>query len=468
MASRFDRALVLVEIERSGIGSADARGTFLSAIAQIVRFVERVAIAVPDEAPDLAERACALVERIRGADAPLIRARDAPAPDVMLLVGSRAPTNRPAVAINSSGWVARMTTSIAEITTLPSVPSTPNPIGARGAACIGVGQIFHFLAGRPLAIAPVEISFYERAHGSLGMHNAGPELPRHPLPLDALLIGCGGVMHGFVHTLRGLPVIGTAKAVDRQRLRDENLGPYIESMIEFLGAEKVSIVRQLLAPQIQVQEYAEDFDPLFTVRLERGLITLSPIVVAGLDRVTTRHTVQRLWPDVLIDLGAGGETAQVILKRRAEEGACVLELLERPPAEVDDLARLAAESGLRAHSIRSEMDKPITAEDVLAAPAELRAELDTARRTGVLRCGFIRTRALDQEAESEEFAAAAPHVVTLSGVAGAAELMKELMGINQPGSVRVQFSFVSNRAGTIAPGAGRSCECQLVRDGQAA
>lgn len=459
---------MLVGIERSAILSTDARDTFLSAVAQIVRFVDAVAIDVPDEAADLAARTYALVDAIRGADAPLVRAVDARTPDVTLLVGSSAPTDRPAVAINSSGWVARMTTSIADVRTLPSAPSTSNAIGARGAACIGVGQIFSFLAGQPLAATPVEMSFLERTHGALGTHDAGPALPRSPLPLDALFVGCGGVMHGFVHTLRALPVSGSAKAVDRQRLRDENLGPYIESTIEFLGTEKVSVVRRLLAPRIDVDEYAEDFDPLFTVRLERGLITLPPIIVAGLDRVTTRHTVQRLWPDLLIDLGAGGETAQVILKRRREKGACALELLERPTVEQDDIERLGAESGLRPDLIQSEMDKPITTADVAAAPEHVREALETARQSGVLRCGFIRTRALDHETDTEEFTAAAPHVVTFAGVAGAAELMKELMGVNEPGSLRLQFSFVSNRARAIVPSAIRHCECRRATGADAA
>jgi hypothetical protein len=271
-------------------------------------------------------------------------------------------------------------------------------------------------------------------------------------------------MHGFAYALRRLPVVGQARAVDRQRLRDENLGPYVNATLDLRGVEKAEVIRRVLAPKIDVTPYPEDFDPLFTVRLEHRHFPLPPIVVAGLDRVVTRHTVQRLWPEVLIDMGASGETAQVIVKRRTEDGACVLELLAAVPDEEDDLARLAAESGLAAELIRDEMDRPITESDVAAAPPELKTALEKARRRGLLRCGFIRTRALDHERADDDFVAAVPHVVALSGVVAAAELVKELMGVNQPGSLRYQFSLVSNRGRAIAPRADVGCECRRARE----
>jgi hypothetical protein len=324
---------------------------------------------------------------------------------------------------------------------------------------MAAGQVFHFLAGRPLAIAAVEISLFERAQGAPGMLSAGPVLPTMPLELDALIVGCGGVTHGFVYALQRLPVVGQARAVDRQRLREENLGPYVNATLDLIGVEKAEIVRRLLAPRIGITSYAEDFDPLFTVRLERGHFRLPPMVIAGLDRVVTRHTVQRLWPEVLIDMGAGGETAQVIIKRHTEDGACVVELLVPSPDEQDDLSRLVAESGLERDVIRHEMDRPINAADIAGAPTQLRPALEDARQHGLLRCGFLRTRALDHEPDTHEFAAAVPHVVAFAGIVAAAELVKELTDRNQLGSLQYQFSFVSNRARAVAPRAEPHCEC---------
>lgn len=463
VAGRLAHGRVLLRLGDDLADNLDARQTFLFAVNQIARFADNVAIAVPGAAAEIAREAKDIVMAIRGDEATLDIVFPASEADVTLLVGTEILPGRQSVTVNSSGWVARMATSMSEVAALPALDGPPNTIGALAAACLGCGQVFHVLAGRPLAAEPVEVSLFERAQGSLGAFAPAPPLPEAPLELDALMVGCGGVMHGFVYALRRLPVVGRACAVDRQRLRNENFGPYVNATEDVLGVEKAELVRQLLAPKIAVTPYAEDLDPLFTVRLERGHFPLPPIVVAGLDRVPTRHTVQRLWPDVLIDMGAGGETAQVIVKRREEAGACVLDLLEAPAGEENDLSRLAAETGLAPEIIRDQMDGPITEADVPAAPPGLRPALEEARRSGLLRCGFIRTRALDHEADDQDFVAAAPHVLSFAGVAAAAELLKELMHVNQAASLRYQFSFISNRGRAVSPAARPDCECQRVR-----
>ncbi|MDE3069412.1 MAG: hypothetical protein KGJ43_01660, partial [Acidobacteriota bacterium] len=257
-----------------------------------------------------------------------------------------------------------------------------------------------------------------------------------------------------------LPMRGRARAVDRQRLRRENNGPYVLSTLGLLGTEKTGILQRALAPRIKVTTYPEEFDPLFTVRLERLHFAVPPMVIAGLDNVVTRHTVQRLWPRVLIDMGASGATAQVILKRRDEHGMCLLEALRVPASERANVERISRETGLGQESVRA-MDSPISKQDVIDAPVECQDALETARKAGVLRCGFIRTRALDHEQPHRDFAAAAPFVVAYSGVIAAAEAMKELMGINQRGSMRHQTSFVSLRTRTVSPRAQEGCECNL-------
>lgn len=460
---RFDHARVVVALADESAGDRDAHETFLFAVNQILRFSANVAIAVPASAQPLVAEAHARARAIVGPEnaVPLVNAE---AGGVTLMIGTTVVRERPTITVNSSGWVARMATSATPLDALPRPRATANSLGALAAACLGVGQVFRFLAGLPLAESGGEISLFERAQSAPGTFAPGAPLPTAPLKLDALLVGCGGVMHGFVYALRRLPIVGQARAVDRQRLRDENLGPYVDATLDLVGVEKAEVVRRLLAPAIQVTAYPEDIDPLFTVRLERGHFPLPPIVIAGLDRVVTRHTVQRLWPEVLIDMGAGGETAQVIVKRRADDGACIFELLAARPDEEADLARLAIDSGLAAERIRDEMDRPITADDVDAAPPELKAAIEEARRRGLLRCGFIRTRALDHERTDDDFVAAGPHVVALSGVVTAAELVKELMGVNQPGSLRYQFSFVSNRGRAISPRADVRCECRRARE----
>lgn len=461
IAGRFADARALIVLA-DGFVEDDARATFLYAVNQVLRFCSNVSIAVPPGAEDLVATTRTLAGGIAGANAVVPVVAEDAAMDVTLIVGRDLMPGRASVVVNSSGWVARMATSVSPIERLPHLRTRPNAIGALAAACFGASQVFHALAGGRLASEPVEVSLFDRANGSLGTLPVGPLLPTEPLALDVLLAGCGGVMHGFAYAASRLPLAGQARAVDRQRLRAENIGPYVLGAHDLVGVEKAAIIRDALAPAITVKPYAEDLDPLFTVRLARGHFSLPPIVVAGLDSVTTRHTVQRLWPKVLIDMGAGGETAQVILKRRDEPGMCILDALALPHAESDDITRLAATSGLSSDAIH-EMDKPVSTEDVAAAPLGFREALEAARQRGQLRCGFIRTRALDHEEAVADFVAAAPFVLAYSGVVAAAELLKELMGVNAPGSLRYQLSFASGRGRAITPPARSSCDCQAQR-----
>jgi hypothetical protein len=446
---RFTGKRVLVRLGSNLSEDADAHETFLFAVNLCLRFVD---VAVETGDAGLNAAAAALAEEINGT--PLATGT----PDVTLVVGTTVAHEVPTVVASSDGWLARVATSASPVDALPHPTAPANVLGALGAACLGASQVFHFLAGVPLASEPVELSLHTLAQGPLGTLAPGPPLPAG-LELDALLVGCGGVMHGFVYTLRRLAVSGRARAVDRQRLGDENLGPYVLATLARRRVEKAKIVRDYLAPAVAVTPYDEDFYPLFTTRLDRGHFPLPPVVVAGLDRVTPRHIVQRLWPELLIDMGAGGETAQLIVKRRGSTAACVLELLERPAGEVDELTRLSAESGFDPHSIRDEMDAPISANDVAQAPVELRHAMEKARRQGQLRCGFIRTRALDHEQGGDDFVAAVPYVVGFAGVVAAAELVKQL---SEPSDgLRYQFSFASLRGRRVEPRTG-DCECRLV------
>jgi hypothetical protein len=448
---RFDSLKVDVVILPEAVDSPDARMTFLFAVNQCLRFAGAVGVATEDVV--LASDAAALAEAIAGE--PLSDA----APDITLVVGNTIVHDRPSVTVNSNGWLARVATSAGDRTHLATATSAPNRRGAPAAACLGVSQVFHFFAGLPLA-SEAELSLYSFRSGAVGTLSpdaVGPPLPAR-IELDALFVGCGGVVHGFAYALRELPVYGRARAVDHQRLGEQNIGPYVLATLAGRGEKKAEIIRNLLAPNIVVTPYDESYYPLFTTRLDRGHFSLPPTVVAGLDRVAPRHRIQSIQPELLIDMGAGGETAQLIVKRRGDEGACVVELLDRPRDEADDLDQLATESGLAAELIRDAMDAPLTENDVANAPEALRADMEAARRRGELRCGFVRSRALDHEAEDDEFAAAVPFVVSLAGIAAAATLVRA--ELEPTASSRFQFSFLSLRAAPEAPQACRNCDCQ--------
>ncbi len=86
-------------------------------------------------------------------------------------------------------------------------PASPNPLGA--------GQVFLALIGRPLLAAPIELSLHSLGSGLPGTLTPGPEL-RDVLPIEALLVGCGGVANGWTYAIKRLPLIGAIEAIDHQ------------------------------------------------------------------------------------------------------------------------------------------------------------------------------------------------------------------------------------------------------------
>lgn len=449
---------MLVSLEHELTHDPDARETFLYAVNQCLRFAGMVGAETADHG--LLSEAEALAVAITGTSLATFEPRGMP--NVTLCVGTKVIRDRPAVTVCSEGWLARAATSAADVEALPHAKGAPNVIGALAGACLGVSQVFHFLTGLDLSADAVEVSLWTLAEGALGSQDGGPRLPAR-LNIDAILVGCGGVMHGFIYALKRLPLSGRARAVDRQRLREENLGPYVLATIDAVGLKKADLIKDTL-PDIEVTTYDEDFYPLFTTRLERGYIPLAPVVVAGLDEVAPRHIIQRLLPKLLIDMGAGGETSQLIVKSRVDDGACVVELLDLPEGQDDayatELARLATDSGFAPELIRDAMDSPISAEDVAAAPAELREDMNAARRKGDVRCGFVRQRALDYEQSRDDFSAAVPFVLAFSGLVACGEFVKAAIG--ETTSMRYQFSFVSMRGRATRLLAGQYCDCRRV------
>jgi hypothetical protein len=87
-------------------------------------------------------------------------------------------------------------------------------------------------------------------------------------------------------------------------LRSENIGPYVASHRAFLGRAKAELIADVLSPDIRVTPRADEFE-FFKIRLEHGL-QVPPLIISGLDNPETRRSVQRLWPEVLVDMGAGG------------------------------------------------------------------------------------------------------------------------------------------------------------------
>jgi len=262
-----------------------------------------------------------------------------------------------------------------------------NPIGALTAAALTAGEAFLRLIGLSRPPRGFELSAWSGACGPLGSLPDDPPLPAIQ-PIDALLIGCGNVMNGWAAAARALRITGHARAVDRQSLGEENLDPYSLARRDMIGQPKTLLLAGHLKPLVAVTRHDEELS-LFLPRVTHWHVPLPPLVINGLDEVEPRHMVQRLWPEVLVDMAAGGTTSQVILHQRGQGGQCLLRAYEAPDSETGYIRRTEAATGLRSERFLSEFTTPVTAEDAAQAPPEHKARLQAAADSGQLICGYI-------------------------------------------------------------------------------
>jgi hypothetical protein len=456
----FTEKRILVRIEEEFSSVPDARETFLFAVNQILRFCPNVVLQLPRPSLQLVEDANELNREIHEGASPIqMLAPDGGMTnfDAILNVGSKIVPDLPWITINSSGWIARAGTARANSDWLPWGAATSNACGALAASCLGAGLAFFTILGQQPAVA-CELSLLAHTDGIPGSLDPGPPLPFHGLELDAFVIGCGAVTNGWAYALKRLPIVGKIQAVDRQSLRIENIGPYVLARRSLLETPKAVVIESYLSPWITVTPRPEEWE-LFKIRLRYGL-PVPPIIVNGLDNVLTRHSVQRLWPKTLIDMAAGGLTSQVIVKHAKTKSICLLRALDVPPHEVDWAERLAQQTGLSVERIRQEPTTEITDADIAAADLSLRPGLENAQ--GRLICGRITEQNLKMEGHDPNFAPAVPFVTAFSGVVGAAETMKYLMGYSS--MLHYQRNFLSNRGRALEMKCDRQCECQVANE----
>jgi hypothetical protein len=454
---------ILVRIESSFCDDSDGREAFLFAVNQALRFCPNVSICIEGHSDDLIRVCDRLATEIYGQETPLkvVDSIECGKFDALINVGTQVFAGFPSATINSSGWVARLATASSGTSTVCWQPEKPNPLGALAAACLGVGAAFLAIFG-PALHSLTEISLFTHEAGSPGTLTVGPPLPESGLEIDAFLVGCGAVTNGWAYAVKRLPIVGKLQAIDAQSLRMENLGAYVAAGRDSVSGmrAKALLIKELLWPAIDVVERPDHWE-FFKIRLRNELV-VPPLVVAGLDNVTTRHSVQRLWPETLIDMAAGELQSQVIVKHKRGDGQCLLEALAVHPNETPWAESLARKTGLSAERITNDPTGEITQAEIDAAPQNKRLELQGS--LGKPRCGHINQQTLKLEGYDPDFAPAVPFVTAFSGVIGAAETVKFLMGHRYPHSLHFQRSFLSGHSRALDMKCDPGCECQCTAD----
>lgn len=457
VCARLAATAVHVRLAPEYADTADAAILLRSLVDQVSRFCRTVVVSAPaplvqvclDRDQELHDEPHVRAEPMRSGGA-----------RIEVVVGD-ACGDAGGIATGSDGWVGKVTSIDSEHLTGAFIVA--NPVGAITAAALTAGEVFLRIIGIDRTPRAFELSAWTGDSGPLGTLPSGPILSAIP-DIDAVLVGCGNVMNGWAVPTRALQIAGHIRAVDRQSLGEENLGPYALARRDTIGEPKTALLARYLHPQITVARHDEELE-LFAPRITRWHLPLPPLVINGLDAVEPRHLVQRLWPRTLIDMAAGGTTSQVVVYRRGEPGQCLLGAFAAPDAEPSYARRVQALTGLRPERFLTDYATPITADDVVHAPPEHRSRLQAAADTGQLLCGFINRASVTAAGDNDddEFAPAAPFVSALTGARAAALTVAVLLGDSVPGGLHWQYSFLSNRARTAVMRCPSTCECRQTR-----
>jgi hypothetical protein len=266
----------------------------------------------PDEVRPLVDLALRL-DPARG----LTTTRDVPAGAAHLHIGLAPPTNE-AIRICPDGYGAHLATGYGEI----HQGRAPHPLGCVLAAAFGAAEAFKQNA--PVVEARrVDHSHLTWCPVALSSDlSVAPMITEH-LELDLALAGCGAIGTGIALILAEMDAGGDLLVMDFQAFGVENIATYsLGGQIDAARKRrKVDIVAEALT---NYRVLKRDADLATLVEdVDRGRVRWPRTVLGALDSVPSRHAVQRLWPDQLIDAGTS-DTAVGLHHVVASNGPCLM------------------------------------------------------------------------------------------------------------------------------------------------
>ncbi len=229
---------------------------------------------------------------------------DAPSADVAVSIG--APRRGCDLIVDAAGWLA-------SVDELVESRDDGNPIGPLAAAALGAGEVFKLLFRRRLSDLPFTRRLVPH-HGVFSLYSyhfdrLSPALP--PVPIDAILVGAGGVGAGilaaFAH-MRHL-ISGRLAVIDADRLDWTNLNRVTYATVA--GARthalKVDVATAYMAgrvPALTIEPVPSEYKQ-FARRVPARRDRHYPLVLTALDDDDVRWQVQRDLPRTLIDAATG-------------------------------------------------------------------------------------------------------------------------------------------------------------------
>src|ERR1700730_13015431 len=185
--------------------------------------------------------------------------------------------------------------------------------------------------------------------------------------MEVFLMGVGAIGNGVVHLLNSLPVSGRAVFVDRQRFAKENLVTCIFIGPKNLDTPKSVFAANLLEKKLTTRGFLQDLVEFTSTTVKE--LPYPKIILNGLDEIDPRHSVQNLWPNLMIDGAIGAFACEATIHPWGDDLSCLFCDFEHPPERSEKVE--SELTGLREDRLK-DMNSAVTEADVLAAPTEKR------------------------------------------------------------------------------------------------
>ena len=458
-SSRFLDKCVLLTGEESTLSTDNGRACLIGSLRLLVRICRHVTVSLPPELTSLiaeCKRVSAHVEYDQHIQFRSV-ITDLTIFDAVLSVGASARADLPWTIINSNGWLARVSSGNKSLN--PDT-SQSNPMGALAAASLGVSEVFK----RIIQLHETRGRFFNGLTFSLYNYKVGTEDPGPPIPEElsggALINGSGAIGNGIVYLISELKIKGEIDVVDFQLFQPENLGTCILIGPSDEGEPKATVAEAYLtAHGITARGHVEDFNS-FRDRL--GTTHRYPrVVLNGLDNIETRHRVQDLWPDYIIDGAIGIFESQISVHPWGKDVACLrCQFIKEVAGEAAEEIASRATGLTIARVLQAE--EFLTEYDAKSAPSEKQAWLH--ERVGRKICSIV-PEAVARELSTENlragFRPSVPFVACLSASMVVGEFVKYQMGVSTSLEPRYQLDVLwgPERGLEIAQERRRECMC---------
>jgi len=436
----------------------NGRNCFLDSLRLLMRMVTDLTVCIPSDS-QLETDVGKIIERFSLKTRPQIQAfgeRSQKNFDAILSVGTAGKSGEPITVINSNGWVARVSSTGCP---LNSNCSQANPVGALGAACLGVAEVFK----RLIKLRPERGKLHDQLNFSfysyLAEDNPGPALPTE-LSVELLVVGMGAINNGTFHLLNQLPTKGTIRVVDSQTFNIENWGTSVLVSPQDIrnGVPKAKAAETWLPSAVHVTGYHETIEQ-FRERCGKE-IPYPKLIVNGLDKISARRAVQDLWPDQIIDGAIGTVACEVTLHPWGPDLSCLKCDFVEPATPAEQ--RQAEATGLRPERLADPLTV-ITEADIEASPLEKREWLR--ERKGKQVCSVVSEgmlALLSGEAQSAGFEPSVPFVACLSSCMIVSELVRYLQGVPQILETGFQFDVMVGPENGQRKAHSRKPDCMCV------